>query len=293
MAIKQLREYTVLPVLLPGTRNISKAWHYLFIKKHVTKDEAESKTRSLFIVNIPVGANFNNMKRLMSQVALGANIESFQACEYYDPDNVINYNMDINLSKLSNADFGEENLRDNRIPVGCGVVTFLDRDGMNLALSSIKKLVMSSKSDCKPPEWELFTDKETGSSRYLGVNNRLNAGSLSKDVYSSMKAFEKREHEVEEELKQMTETVDEDGFTVVVGPHRKTKSGIMGSLKTLTDLEHDEKYSKKIKKKEKKDFYRFQIRERKKQEVNDLLKKFKDDQERVRIMREKRRFNPY
>ena len=49
---------------------------------------------------------------------------------------------------------------------------------------------------------------------------------------------------------------------------------------------------KKKNNKEKEDFYRFQLRERKKAEMNDLLRKFKQDQERIRTMKEKKRFRP-
>ncbi|VEU21094.1 DEKNAAC101923 [Brettanomyces naardenensis] len=299
MTIKQIKGYTILAVQLEPVEGKPKgATHYLFVKKHITKNQPESKTRSLFVVNLPVGASFNSMKRLLNNIALGAHVESFDACEYYDPDDIINYDLDINLSKLSNPDFGEEELPSSRnAPVGCGIVTFLDKDGMNLALSSIKKMVMSSSSSSKLPTWSLLPEGETGSARYLEKssegNVRLDSKELAKSVHIAMQDFEKREHEVQEELNTMRQTVDEDGFTVVVGAHRKTKSGVMGSLKTQDDLEHDDRYIKKMKKKEKKDFYRFQIRERKKQEVNDLLRKFKEDQERVRVMREKRKFNPY
>ena len=48
-----------------------------------------------------------------------------------------------------------------------------------------------------------------------------------------------------------------------------------------------------MKSKEKQDFYRFQLRQRKKEEMNELLNKFKLDQEKVRMMKEKKRFRPY
>lgn len=266
----------------------------MFIKKHITKNQSLSDTKSLFVVNVPIGADFNSFKSLMSEIALGANIESFDSKQYYDPDGIINYDLDINLSKLSNPDYGKES-KDTYIPVGCGVITFLDKSAMNLAYTSIKKLSIAIDDESKDlPKWQVLGEKATGNFRYSSSkNDRLDSKHLSAEVAISMREFEEKEHEVAEELSQMKEQVDEDGFTVVVGPHRKTKSGIMGSLKTLSDLEHDTRYSKKMQKTQKKDFYRFQIRERKKQEVNELLHKFKEDQQRVKEMRQKRRFNPY
>jgi len=294
MTITQIKGYTVLPVRLNATSQFKNIIHYLFIKKHVSKESPLGKTRSLFIVNLPIGSNFSSMKRLISEISLGANIEKFEFYPYYDRESIINYGIHLNISKLSNPDFGEDN-QENDIPVSCGIVTFLDKSGLDMALANIKKISMSLNSDVKIPKWNILDDKSIGTNRYTSkvVGLIEDQKILAKEVAFSMEEFEHREHEVSKELNDMREQVDEDGFTIVVGSHRKTKSGIMGSLKTAADLKRDEKYMKKAQKRQKKDFYRFQIRERKKQEVSDLLKKFKEDQERVRVMREKRRFNPY
>lgn len=269
----KLKGYSVLPVQLEPSLASDKPIHYIYLKKHLTKGEQESTTCSLFIVNLPVGVSFTNIKRLFSQVAIGANIESFVFSDYYDPDDLL---QNVNLSKLSNPDFGQPDK--HRIPVGCGILTFLDKAGLKLALEGIEKAK-------KPSLWVLDGMKPASS--------RLDEKVLAKQVASAMKLFSEREHEVADELQEMRETVDEDGFTLVVGPHRKTKSDILGSLKTLADLQKDGRTAKKLSNLEKKDFYRFQIRERKKEEVNGLLRKFKDDQERVKTMRERRKFNPY
>ncbi len=294
MTVTQVKGYTVLPVRLDATSQFKSLVHFLFIKKHVSKEIPEGKTRSLFFVNLPVGSSFASMKRLISEISLGANIESFHFCEYYDSESIISYGVNLNLSKLSNPDFGEKVQR-NCIPVGCGIVTFLDKSGLDMAYNSIRKIALSVNTDIKIPKWDILGNAYIGSNRYrskiTGMVNDSNL--LASNVASSMEEFENREHKVSLELNDMKEQVDEDGFTIVVGPHRKTKSGIIGSLKTAADLMRDEKYMRKVQKRQKNNFYRFQIRERKKQEVSDLLQKFKDDQERVRAMREKRRFNPY
>ena len=93
-------------------------------------------------------------------------------------------------------------------------------------------------------------------------------------------------------MQKQTEIVDEDGFTLVVGSHTKTKAGMLGKQKLLQAKEQ-ERSKKKLKRKEKDDFYRFQLREKKKAEMNDLLHKFKQDQERVKVMKERKRFRPY
>ena len=120
----------------------------------------------------------------------------------------------------------------------------------------------------------------------------LDPQELSDSVSQALVQFDEAERESMEQLQQQALLVDEDGFTMVVGSHRKTKAGIMGRQKLASTVEVDKALAK-MKKKEKEDFYRFQLREKKKQEMNDLLSKFKQDQERVRLMREKKRFRPY
>ena len=67
----------------------------------------------------------------------------------------------------------------------------------------------------------------------------------------------------------------------------KTKAGILGKQK-LASTVGVVKAQSKMKSKEKQDFYRFQLRQRKKEEMNELLNKFKLDQEKVRMMKEKK-----
>ena len=107
-----------------------------------------------------------------------------------------------------------------------------------------------------------------------------------------MKDFDNAEQESIENLQNQASLVDEDGFQLVVGSHRKTKAGILGKQNLASTVE-SEKAKNKMKKKEKQDFYRFQLRQRKKEEMNELLSKFKSDQEKVRLMKEKKRFRPY
>ena len=120
----------------------------------------------------------------------------------------------------------------------------------------------------------------------------LDPNSLTEEVSQALIDFDKAEQQSIEELQLQRNLVDEDGFTLVVGSHRKTKAGILGKQK-LASTVGVVKAQSKMKSKEKQDFYRFQLRQRKKEEMNELLNKFKLDQEKVRMMKEKKRFRPY
>lgn len=71
---------------------------------------------------------------------------------------------------------------------------------------------------------------------------------------------------------------DEDGFVMV------TRGGRNGPARPEVVQEQAEKQKKKRKGLE--DFYRFQTREKRKEKAKDLLKKFAEDKETVRKMRE-------
>ena len=86
--------------------------------------------------------------------------------------------------------------------------------------------------------------------------------------------------------------VDADGFTTVVKTQKKRSLAMQEAAKQQAE-EMKQAEIKRREKREKKDFYRFQIREYKKEQMTDMLTKFKEDQEKVRQYKESGRFNPY
>lgn len=101
--------------------------------------------------------------------------------------------------------------------------------------------------------------------------------------------FNKAEARELSDVRSLSGQIDEDGFTMVVSSRRKSRGDVIAPVATS----EPENVQTSKKSKEKKDFYRFQIREQKKQEMNGLLKRFKDDQEKIKELREKKRFRPY
>jgi ribosomal RNA-processing protein 7 len=274
----EIKGYHVLPVHLPRT----KALHYIFYKKHEIKASDKEGNQSLFMINLPIASDLATLKRYFSQVALGATIESFS-------ESLLNNCVEdvwIDLSKLtSELELTQGDDPRTRLPKNCGIVNFVDKSALSLAYNSLKKLSNNLTSS----SWPII---EFDSSYYYNKlkSQIYDSAELSQDVSQSLIQFDKLEAESIQALKNQTELVDEDGFTLVVGSHRKTKAGILGKQKLVNKIE-----SAKSKKntKEKQDFYKFQLRQRKKDEMNELLTKFKSDQEKVRLMKEKKRFRPY
>lgn len=280
----EIKGFHILQVRLPDSSGL----HYIFFKKHEAKG-AQSQTfsgRLLFMFNIPIETDVATLKKYFQQVAIGATVESYVSSLLNDCVEDIY----VDLTKLtSDLEYGHgvEHEAALKLPKNCGIVTFIDKSSFQLAFNSLKKLSADSKSS----NWPL----KTLGSQFLMLKQKAkicNASELAASVASALADFNRAEQESKEDLKRQTELVDEDGFTLVVGSHRKTKAGILGK-QTATQSVELEKAKKRMKKKEKEDFYRFQLREKKKAEMNDLLTKFKQDQERVKAMKERKRFRPY
>lgn len=295
MSISEIKDFLVLPVDLPG----SKAPHYIYFKKHNGKSRTDGQNNSLFLFNLPINTTTSTLKKYLLSVAIGATLESFA------PSLLTNYPEDIwidltkltsdlelltNLNSNIDQDYNTGNNIGAKLPKHCGILTFIDKSSFQLAFSSLKKLSSNQTSS----KWPIDEANFGGSSYFLSKyqSQILDNEWLSGIVSQSLIDFDAAEQKSINDLQQQTELVDEDGFTLVVGSHRKTKASILGKQKLASTVEV-ERAQNNLKKKEKDDFYRFQLRQRKKDEMNDLLKKFKLDQERVRLMTEKKRFRPY
>lgn len=282
MVSTDIKGFSILPVLL-GSSHVQ---HYIYFKKHDVKGGPESSNRSLFVCNLPVASTQQVLKKYFSDVAIGATIELYVASLLTDyPEDTW-----INLTKLtSDLDVNEDAAKEAaaRLPRNCAVITFVDKAAFQLAFNAIKKL----SAGAKVTTWPLPTFS-AGHYREQFQAQILDPEQLSNEVSQALVEFDRAEKESMESLQKQTQLVDEDGFTLVVGSHRKTKAGILGKQKLAATVELD-KANTKLKKKEKEDFYRFQLRQKKKDEMTELLHKFKQDQNRVQMMREKKRFKPY
>ncbi|PSK40743.1 hypothetical protein C7M61_000395 [Candidozyma pseudohaemuli] len=286
MPVTEIKGFQVLPLRLPD----SSGKLYLYFRKHEVKGNAVAQLlsgRSLFVFNLPIQTTHQVVKKYFQQVAIGATVESFIPSILTD----LQEDFYVDLTKLtSDLEFDNEDPTKEiaeKLPKNCAIITFIDKSSFQLAFNALKKL----SNDAKTTNWPV---PSLGSAFLQKKYQKqiLDAGKLSVAVATALADFNRAEQELMEDLKRSTEVVDEDGFTLVVGSHRKTKAGIMGKQK-LASTVGLEKANKKLKKKEKEDFYRFQLREKKKSEMNDLLQKFKQDQERIKAMKEKKRFRPY
>lgn len=293
------RGFVKLQITLPETTAFPSTTHCCYVKPHTSKlpHQQQDNTCSLFVVNpLPQPMwTTASVRTMFRQVSSASHISNVMIHDAVDESRVssmgsgVNYDLHINLSMLSNSDLGLPLSEEEMLPFGTSVVTFVDRDSLELFLTNLTTKFNNNKKS-KSIEWKSDDKVLFGWERYSAIPNLVNRSEMEKSLAQSLADFQNREREAEEEVNSMKSIVDEDGFTLVVGPQRKTKSEILGSMrKKKLEAEVVQNNNKK----EKEDFYRFQIRERKKQEMNSLLSKFKDDQERVRLMKQRRKFRPY
>ncbi|ETW02344.1 hypothetical protein H310_05881 [Aphanomyces invadans] len=96
-----------------------------------------------------------------------------------------------------------------------------------------------------------------------------------------MANFDAEEEAERKEREQLKSHVDSDGFQTVVNTKRKRK-----------DQDELLTYRKKQKSKELQDFYRFQLREKKRGQLKTLRERFDEDRQLVEKMKKERKFRP-
>jgi ribosomal RNA-processing protein 7 len=118
---------------------------------------------------------------------------------------------------------------------------------------------------------------------------------------ATMTSYEQSEAEASARAKRLAEEPDEDGFITVT--HNSSAPSFGGD--DLESTQHQIGRGKGSKRNRKRkaenrhgggefsDFYKFQWKEKKKREMNDLKARFEEDLEKVKRMKEERAFRPF
>ncbi|KAL3234262.1 Ribosomal RNA-processing protein 7 [Nakaseomyces bracarensis] len=283
--------FIVLPFRLPEHRALEDlakdSYHYMFVKKHQTKLEEEKNC--LFVVNIPLLTNVDAFKKVFGAITeqhkTVAHIEQLLHNDEFGL-------QEVDLSALTSDLMSSGNINEKRFtPRNTALLKYVDEDSLNNSWNALRKYSTTAKKNGKLIEWSYASPSIT---TFINFYKPLSIDYLKDDIHSYMTVFESREKQAQEDIQ--SSIVDEDGFTLVVGKNTKSLNSIRKKILNKNPLS---KHENKIKppsavdKKAKQDFYRFQVRERKKQEINELLSKFKEDQEKIKVMKDKKKFNPY
>ena len=316
----EIAGYTVLPLQLPATPIFpTPAIHYLYLRPHEPRIPDPDAPRSLFLVNIPVDTTETHLRNLFSTRLSAGRVERVkfedakgsrtQESEQQDAPSASDQTAPRGKKRkraAPSADDLERQLDAIRLPTtwdrklhrsgGHAVVVFVDRAAMELSLKAARKMSAKwNKAEGKGGNaaavavpWEL-AESTAAPPPQLGVKRyraHLQARYPPREELLAianeyMSVFTAAEEARAREAAMRAQQVDEDGFiTVTRGPK------LSGPAAVAREEEIKELIEKQKKQQEgKPDFYRFQMREARKERVTELRKKFSEDLKRVQEMR--------
>jgi ribosomal RNA-processing protein 7 len=294
-------DYAVLPITIPATSSYAVSpIHHIYVRPHAPKVPTPSDSRSLFLVNVPIDGTEAHIRAIFSSL-LGAG--RFESCTFEnerDTRPIIHGPNATALSQQNKKRKRGNNAESDEAPStelprvwdtelrrsgSTAVAVLADEKSVELALKAIKKAHKQGEF----PVWGegLKTPVSLGSARYLAHQKmRYPAKAvLQAAVDNFMADWNRREEEEAQASKRQRNVPDEDGFITV------TRGGRVGPARQhdAEEARRKELEKEEAKRKSMGDFYRFQGRERRKEEQGELLKRFEEDRARVEAMKSERR----
>jgi ribosomal RNA-processing protein 7 len=287
--------FVVLPVEFPVSSVLPvPSKHYIYLKAHDPLIPDSNAARSLFIVNVPVTATELHFKHLFSSQLAAGRVERVDFNTPTTTSRTDHAKTDIQSGRKRKRVTEEDIQLELRLhqlpPVWTGtfhpssshaLVVFVDRPSMEASLKAAKRaaklssrIIWGKGMEDRVPGLGLQRYKDHNRSQYPPRRELLQS------VDSYMSAYSKMEEARSRADAKRRQTPDEDGFVTV------TKGARGGVVRKEDAKELGEK--QKAKNKGLDDFYRFQMRERRKEEQGEFLRKFNEDKRRVDEMKKRR-----
>jgi ribosomal RNA-processing protein 7 len=296
----QVHNFIILPLRYPAVPAFPReTLHYLYLRANAPKVPTDDTPRELFLVNVPVDATELHLRSLFANQLGGARVEGV---DFEDARAVkgikapvVRHEGERGKKRKRVDDDGGQELgaqvgllpdvwdRELHRSGGTAVVRFVDRTSAEMALREAKRAVKSGKEIV----WGAGAEGKVpplGSARYL-THHKLrypDPAILQASVDSFMEAFSAQEAEQAKQLARHRSIPDEDGFITV------TRGGRTGPAREEEVKVKEEELKKREKNRVKDDFYRFQVREKKKEAAKELIKGFEEDRKKVEEMRKRR-----
>ncbi|KAI5275394.1 hypothetical protein E4T47_01459 [Aureobasidium subglaciale] len=294
-----VNEYTILPLSIPPTDSFPHATkHYLYLRPNAPKIPTDNTPRELFVVNLPIDATESHLRSLFAECGAGARVERVEF-EGQRTGRKVTAPVTSKSGGRKRKRWAEEKMvelpemwdrRVGRSGNTC-VVTFVDAAAAEMCVKEVKRSVKAGK--------EIIWGAGLGGDKVpaLGAAMRRtgylshhtlrfpSTAVLQASVDAYMTSFAEQEASRSRALARQRAEPDEDGFVTV------TRGGRMGPARQEEAEEAAKKQKEKAKGKE--DFYRFQMREKRKEKANELLKGFEEDRKKVEAMKMRRnKFRP-
>ncbi|KAE9375507.1 hypothetical protein N431DRAFT_202238 [Stipitochalara longipes BDJ] len=309
--MSKIGEYAILPISIPPTPAYPKhTTHTLYLRPHAPKIPTANDERSLFVVNVPIDSTVAHLRGVFASLIGAGRVEDVtfeHERKAVVPSREVGVVGKANKKRKRGSESTENHevadlpqiwSRELRQSGSTAVVVFVDAKSVELALKAVRKFHKSSKKEKESP-WPVWGDglegkvPKLGSARYR-EHQKLrypDATVLKMNVDAFMTEFNRKEEERMKKEKKMRNVPDEDGFVTV------TRGGRTGPARSeeaeQKKREMEERERKKREELQSAGFYRFQVREQRKAEQGELVRKFEEDRKRVGAMKEKRgRFRP-
>ncbi|ORY08284.1 hypothetical protein K493DRAFT_403449 [Basidiobolus meristosporus CBS 931.73] len=298
LPLEQISGFSILPVEMPASSVSSSVTHYFYFKKHNVRQEnpLTPEDRTLFLLNLPADTTENHIKHLFRHVGKIERV-SFNMTERQMEEKI----LELQMNDTSEASSGKKGKKSDKeepaevepnctlLPTGSFAhVIFLEELGLTKAMNMTKK-----KRVWGLPETPAAEKHLVGLEKYehLYQRNRLDPETLQTRIDNFMKKFNEAQQEAAKAEAALYNVPDEDGFITVTRKGRRNNN-TDGKI-SVTAIKAEEAQNLKPKKKELVDFYRFQMREAKRDKLVELRKKFEEDKKKIQHLKTARRFLPY
>lgn len=308
---KTIGEFSVLPLSIPPLPSYPHTTtHYVYARRHAPNRPTADDDRSLFVTNVPVDSTEAHFRAVISTLAGSGKFESisFESDRKGKPvslEPAQAARLAAVASRKRKRDESDSDSEDEveqvaRLPPtwtrelhrsgSTAVIVLADEKSVEIVLKAIAKVHKSKKY----PVWGEGVKEKVPplGTHWIQAHNKLSfppTEILQQSVDAFFTVFNRKEKEAAEMAKRLRNEPDEDGFVTVTrggraAPARRDEAE--EARRKMLDREQK-------KKEELTNFYRFQLRERKKAEQAELIKKFDEDKRKVQALRQKRgKFRP-
>ncbi|KAI0596325.1 ribosomal RNA-processing protein 7-domain-containing protein [Biscogniauxia sp. FL1348] len=306
---KSTGDFSILPISIPPLPSYPvQATHYLYLRRNAPKVVTADDSRSLFLANVPSDSTETHLRALFASIVGAGRFESVvfehdkkASKASHEPAQAERLAKHQKKRKRADEELQTRNeeaaaelpdtwTRQLHQSGSSAVALFADEKSAEAVLKAVKKLVKSRKY----PVWgEGVNDKVAPlGSQWLKAHNRASypGNDVVQDAMDTyFTIFNKKEHEATQLAKRLRNEPDEDGFVTVTRGGRNAPAS-----RTEAEEARQKMLIRQQKKKDSmQDFYRFQLREKRKAEQAEMLKRFDEDRKKVQAMREKRgKFRP-
>jgi ribosomal RNA-processing protein 7 len=298
-----VNDFVVLPLRFPALPSYPKeTTHHLYIRANAPKVPTPDTPRELFLVNVPSDATETHIRSLFAGQLGGARIENVafegarvgkgitapvapaQKKKRKRGDDAQQENSEQDTSSAAQVGaLPETHDRSVHRSGSTAVATFVDKASAELALKEAKKAIKTGKTIT----WAAGIESKCpplGSARYLSHHSLRypSRHALQASIDAFMGALSAHEVAKARAQSRLRSEPDADGF-ITVG-----RGGKGDAAREEAARIKGEELAKRQKKMIGEDFYRFQVRDKKKSEAKDLVQQFEEDRRRVEEMRKRR-----